>query len=137
MHIWCNEVRDYELDMQGVVNNANYLHYFEHARHLYLKAQDINLAQCHADGFDFVVVDSRVQYKTPLKANDQFYIKTALTRLGKIRFTALQSLYFADTDTLVAEAQTICACIDQARKKPCMPDWLLPILEHVDEASEQ
>lgn len=24
------EVRDYELDAEGIVNNANYLHYLEH-----------------------------------------------------------------------------------------------------------
>ena len=28
------EVRDYECDIQGIVNNANYLHYTEHTRHL-------------------------------------------------------------------------------------------------------
>ena len=32
------EVRDYECDIQGIVNNANYLHYIEHTRHLFLRA---------------------------------------------------------------------------------------------------
>ena len=32
------EVRDYECDIQGIVNNANYLHYTEHTRHLYLQS---------------------------------------------------------------------------------------------------
>ena len=27
------DVRDYEIDSEGIVNNANYLHYLEHARH--------------------------------------------------------------------------------------------------------
>jgi len=27
------EVRDYECDLSGIVNNAVYLHYLEHARH--------------------------------------------------------------------------------------------------------
>ena len=31
------EVRDYECDIQGIVNNANYLHYIEHTRHLFLQ----------------------------------------------------------------------------------------------------
>ena len=26
------DVRDYECDIQGIVNNANYLHYTEHTR---------------------------------------------------------------------------------------------------------
>ena len=32
------EVRDYECDIEGIVNNANYLHYIEHTRHLFLKS---------------------------------------------------------------------------------------------------
>lgn len=27
------KVRDYEVDAEGIVNNANYLHYLEHTRH--------------------------------------------------------------------------------------------------------
>ena len=32
------EVRDYECDIEGIVNNANYLHYIEHTRHLFLRS---------------------------------------------------------------------------------------------------
>ena len=32
------EVRDYECDIQGIVNNANYLHYTEHTRHRFLRS---------------------------------------------------------------------------------------------------
>ena len=39
------EVRDYECDIQGIVNNANYLHYTEHTRHLYLKSLGVSFAK--------------------------------------------------------------------------------------------
>ena len=32
------EVRDYECDIQGIVNNANYLHYTEHTRHRFIRS---------------------------------------------------------------------------------------------------
>ena len=41
------EVRDYECDIEGIVNNANYLHYAEHTRHLFLKSLGVSFAALH------------------------------------------------------------------------------------------
>ena len=41
------KVRDYECDLQGIVNNANYQHYIEHTRHEFLLAQGISFADLH------------------------------------------------------------------------------------------
>ena len=38
------EARDHECDIQGVVNNAHYQHYFEHARHRFLLDHKIDFA---------------------------------------------------------------------------------------------
>jgi len=40
------EVRDYECDLQGVVNNANFQHYLEHARHKWLESMAWILLPC-------------------------------------------------------------------------------------------
>ena len=48
-------VRDYECDLQGIVNNANYLHYMEHTRHEFLRHNGISFAQLHAEGCDAVI----------------------------------------------------------------------------------
>ena len=49
------EVRDYECDIQGIVNNANYLHYAEHTRHLFLLQTGLSFARLHEQGIDAVV----------------------------------------------------------------------------------
>ncbi|MBV8803209.1 MAG: acyl-CoA thioesterase, partial [Gammaproteobacteria bacterium] len=38
-------VRDNEIDMQGIVNNANYFIYFAHARHTFLKEIGVSFAK--------------------------------------------------------------------------------------------
>ncbi len=62
------EVRDYECDLQGVVNNANYQHYLEHARHVFLKSLGIDFAAFAARGINLVVARIEIDYKFPLKA---------------------------------------------------------------------
>ena len=39
------KVRDYECDLQGIVNNANYQHYLEHTRHEFLTSVGITIAK--------------------------------------------------------------------------------------------
>ena len=46
------QVRDYEWDLEGIVNNANYLHYLEHTRHEYIKQKGLNFARLHEEGID-------------------------------------------------------------------------------------
>ena len=48
-------VRDYECDLQGVVNNAVYQNYLEHARHEYLKDIGIDFAALAAQRINLVV----------------------------------------------------------------------------------
>ena len=59
------EVRDYECDIEGIVNNANYLHYMEHTRHLFLRQAGLSFAQMHEKGVDAVVARMNLQYKVP------------------------------------------------------------------------
>ena len=66
------EVRDYECDIEGIVNNANYLHYAEHTRHLFLKSLGVSFAALHEQGIDAVVHTMKLIYKAPLRCDDEF-----------------------------------------------------------------
>ena len=61
------KVRDYECDLQGIVNNAVYQNYLEHTRHEFLEYVGLNFAQMHEDGIDAVVIRVEIDYKAPLK----------------------------------------------------------------------
>ena len=103
-------VRDYECDLQGIVNNANYLHYIEHTRHEFLKHAGANFAELHNNGIDAVVARMNLQYKTPLRSNDIFESCRNLTKEG-IRYTFHQDIYNATTRQLCFRASVDVACI--------------------------
>lgn len=88
-------VRDYECDIEGIVNNANYMHYIEHTRHLFLKQCGLSFAEMHAKGIDAVVARVSMQFKVPLRCDDEFISRLALTKEG-IRYVFHQDLFKTD-----------------------------------------
>jgi len=109
------EVRDYELDIQGIVNNANYNHYFEHARHLYLKSLGLDFAVLHAEGIDAVVVDMQTSYKAPLKSGNQFVCTLSVEAVGRLKLIFNQKLLLLPERKLMTTARVTVACIQNNR----------------------
>ncbi len=78
-------VRDYECDLQGIVNNAVYLNYLEHARHTYLLERNIDFAKLHTEGIDLVVHRIEIDYKQSLTSGDRFQINSSMRKEGHLR----------------------------------------------------
>jgi len=76
------KVRDYECDSQGIVNNANYLHYFEVTRHEFMVSLNMPFIESHARGIDPVVARADIHYKAPLTGNEIFVSSFTLEREG-------------------------------------------------------
>ena len=57
------QVRDYECDLQGIVNNTVYQHYRENARHEYLNGLGLNFAELTTLGVIIVVIRAELDYK--------------------------------------------------------------------------
>lgn len=89
------KVRDYECDLQGVVNNANYLHYMEHTRHEFLLTLGEDFESLHRKGTDLFVRKVELTYLRSLRSGDQFVSALAMERSGaKLCFR--QDLYLID-----------------------------------------
>lgn len=86
------KVRDYECDLQGIVNNANYQHYIEHTRHEFLLSAGISFAKLHTEGIDPVVARLTMAFKTPLKSGDEFVSKLYLKKEG-IKYVFYQDIF--------------------------------------------
>jgi acyl-CoA thioester hydrolase len=98
-------VRDYECDLQGIVNNSVYQNYLEHARHEFLYEVGIDFAQLCADGIDAVVTRIEIDYKLPLKPRDEFVVKVGMHKNGRVRFVFDQAIYRKSDDKLIISAQ--------------------------------
>ena len=98
-------VRDYECDIQGVVNNTNYLHYLEHARHEFLISRGIDFIQLHqhpAGGFGMdksVLATSPNFYirKYRLPYQQQHQITHRLPSVGYCKFAEIQPVSLIHT----------------------------------------
>lgn len=108
------EVRDYECDIQGIVNNANYLHYTEHTRHLFLKDCGLSFSELHDKGIDAVVARMSLQYKVPLRCDDEFISRLSLSKEG-IRYIFYQDLFRAADEKLCFRAKVELVCLINGR----------------------
>lgn len=76
------EVRDYELDCEQIVNNANYLHYMEHTRHKFCADAGLSFIDMHNAGIDAVVRKIEIEYISSLRGGDSFISCLRLERKG-------------------------------------------------------
>jgi len=99
------KVRDYECDLQGVVNNANYQHYLEHARHEYLVSQGVSFADLHTGGIDLIVTRVEIDYRYPLRSRDRFRVLVRIEREGNVRLLFIQEIRRVPDDKLIVNAK--------------------------------
>lgn len=98
------DVRDYECDIEGIVNNANYLHYTEHTRHRFLRSLGLSFAQLHEKGVDAVVARMQLAFKIPLRSDDEMISRMGLRKEG-IRFVFIHDIYRASDEKLCFHAE--------------------------------
>lgn len=118
------EVRDYECDLQGIVNNAVYQNYLEHARHQFLKTAGLNFAELSAQGVNLVVVRIELDYLFPLRSGDLFRVSVETEPVSRLRFVISQQIHRLPDEKPILRGRIIASGIDP-RGRPHLPKELM------------
>lgn len=108
------KVRDYECDIQGVVNNANYQHYMEHSRHEFLESSGVSFGELHGKGVDLMVSKVSIEYKRPLRGGDRFVVRINMVRKGAKMLIA-QDIYNLADNKLSTKGEVEVICLKNGR----------------------
>ncbi len=125
------KVRDYECDLQGIVNNANYQHYIEHTRHEFLLSRGISFAALHEQGIDAVVARLNMAFKQPLCSGDEFISRLALRKDG-LRYVFQQDIYrYPDEKPVIkATVDAVCVVNGKLSDTSALDPYFKDLLEH-------
>jgi acyl-CoA thioester hydrolase len=117
------QVRDYECDLQGIVNNAVYQHYLEHARHEYLNSRGLDFAELTALGVIIVVIRAELDYKQALRPGDRFSVSVSAKKLGRLKVVFDQEIRRLTDDELMLEAKITAVSLKDG-ERPYFPEEL-------------
>ena len=123
-------VRDYELDMQGIVNNSVYQNYLEHARHEYLHFHGIDFADLTERGVILVVKSITMDFKKSLKSRDRFKVVVETYKDGHLKLVFKQTIINLSDNKIALSALVTGVCLVNGRLvKPETIDEINQFLE--------
>lgn len=120
-------VRDYECDMQGVVNNSVYQNYLEHARHEFLKHKGLEFADLTRRGIIVVVVRAELDYVQSLRSGDVFDVSVEPVRISALRLGFQQQIVHETSRKLMLKALIVTTAVNE-RGRPRFPEELEKLL---------
>jgi acyl-CoA thioester hydrolase len=121
-------VRDYECDLQGVVNNSVYQNYLEHTRHQYLKTIGIDFKKYTDNGIKLVVTRAELDYKYSLTSGDKFVVTLNFQKESKVRFAFYQDILLLPEKKIVLKGKITGVALN-AEGKPYVLEEFKKIIE--------
>ena len=106
---WESKVRDYELNSQAIVKHATFLNYFEQCRNDYARSMGIDFREYHLAGYDLIIADIQIEYRSPLRSKDKFYVTVQVDAYNEKRILFGQEIkYKADNHSVCGKSINIC-----------------------------
>ncbi|GGB55348.1 putative 4-hydroxybenzoyl-CoA thioesterase [Tistrella bauzanensis] len=120
-------IRYSEVDGQRVVFNAHYLTYFDTAITEFLRSRDIGYNDHFSpDTFDFHLVKATVEYKRPIRFDDEIDVCVRIGAAGRSSVTFAIEIHPRGEDALLSTGDIIWVYTDMTtgRSSP-VPGWFL------------
>jgi acyl-CoA thioester hydrolase len=117
-------VRYCETDAMGFLHHANFLCYFEMGRTELFRACGGDYRKMEEEGNFLVVVSMNVKYRSPARFDDLLTLRTRLVRVTPAKLIHDYRLT-RDDGTLLAEGESIIACVDRSGRVQRMTEELL------------
>ncbi|MBN1767920.1 MAG: acyl-CoA thioesterase [Prolixibacteraceae bacterium] len=108
------KVRDYECDLQGVVNNSVYQNYLEHTRHEFMKTIGLDFSDMFQRGIVAVVARIELAYKQALQSGDRFVCNLNVEQNG-LKYIFYQDIYRLPDQKLCLKAMVTTTTIINGR----------------------
>jgi acyl-CoA thioester hydrolase len=121
------EVRDYECDLSGIVNNAVYQHYLEHARHMFLRKQGVDFVELEKRGITLVVMRIEMDFLYPLRSGDKFFVGLNTERISRLRFGFRQDIYRLPDEKPILAAKVVSTALND-KGRPRLPAEIQELL---------
>lgn len=115
-------VRDYELDVQGIVNNSVYQNYLEHARHEFLHFHGIDFVDFAQNNILLVVKSIEMNFKNSLVSRDKFKIEVSAIKEGNLKVVFNQDIIRLEDNKPILSAKVTGVAIKNGR--PVAPDTI-------------
>lgn len=116
IHTATFEIRHYECDPYGHVNNANYLRYMQEAAFGASAAVGYSTLRYAEMGLAWMAYDTNIEYLKPLKYGDTLTIRTWVKDFRRVRSLRYYELF--NGETLVARATTDWVLINVDKQIP-------------------
>jgi acyl-CoA thioester hydrolase len=117
-----------DTDQMGVVNNFNYLRWFEIGRAEWLRQRGKPYKEMESEGFMLPVVEARLRYRQPARYDDLVEVAGGPTEVRAASFKFEYVLRRAADGVILCEGWTTHACVTPQGQVRRFPESLLRLL---------
>lgn len=118
-----------DTDQMGVVYYGNYLRYFEAGRNEFLRAKGARYRDLERElKIHLPVVEASVRYRQSARYDDLLRIETEVTEVRRASLRFAYRILREEDQRLLAEGETVHACVDLEQKPVKLPGRLVELL---------